>query len=132
MSLMPSISDYVEDYAPWTAIMEERLHPVQYPQGEAGPWSVFRLKEEDREYANNGPAELRMAEIEWTILSSDYGQAHDLAKILSDRLDRLRGLVGDVDIHDTLFIDSRDGEIVDEVLGLYSVICKISVWYVHA
>jgi hypothetical protein len=131
VSLMSSLSDYVEAYAPWSALMDERLHPVQYPQGKPGPWSVYKLVREDRDYSIDGPAEMWLAVVEWRLLSAVYDEAHELAIILSDRLDGYRGLMGDVIFTHIRWLDSRDGEVVDEVIGLYTVVCEISAWYRH-
>lgn len=132
MSLMSSLTDYIEADATWDATMHERLHPVQYPQGEAGPWAVYRLDDETGEYSIDGPAETLMAEVEFKILSASYDQAHALVKVLRNRIDGFRGTMGDIVVTHIRWMTSRDGEVADEVLGLYPVICKVSVWYVDA
>lgn len=132
MSLMSSLTDLIEDDGTWQSTIGERFYPLQAPQGVSPPWVVYRLKEEERDYAIDGPAELHMAEVHFTIESSTYLEAHAIAKLLSTILDGHRGLTGDIVVTSTRFMDSRDGEIKDEVLNLYPVICEVSVWYKHA
>lgn len=129
MSLMSSITDYIEADEDWDELMADRLHPVQAPQDEVAPWVVYRMDKEPRDYSIDGPTELRMADLEFKIQSAEYDQCHEIREMLIRILDGFRGVMGDVVITHILFMDSRDGETKDEVLDLFSVFCDISVWY---
>ena len=131
---MSSITDYLEADSSWQALVGDRLFPVQVDQGAQSPFCRFRLEKEEREYSlfNSDPVDHLKAEIVWTILSDDYMEAHQAREILCSRLDGASGTIGDIDVITIRVLDSRDGETLDEVLGLYSVICETSVWFNHA
>jgi len=131
MTLPSSLVSYLESKSDWSSKVGQRFYPVQGDEKAVSPWVTFRFDNEDRDYAIDGPAELLMADISFRIYSNDYMEAHSIAKVMSEILDGYRGVMGDVVITHIYFVDLRDSEPKDEILDLYCVICKISVWYKH-
>ena len=119
MSVSQQINARLQGYPPLTALISNRVYPMQAEQGVTIPYAVYSPISETREHAMGEDAGVVVSRYQFDCYSTTYGETMHIVREIRHAMDRWRSLSGSPVITDTL---------IDNAIPLTKRTCIMACW----